>query len=151
MTVRLFHNVAISTNQFRSVLKTFLWSWKEGSKKFQVDYWRFVISTLLLHYFFKKRLNLGHFSQKMDFFQVFRGEMKILMVVLESASKMRWTIREDFSIWLFFKKKNFFLEFSTIFHFKNPKKKNFAKIFDFLKYPREWFISFLTLISNLPS
>ena len=68
---RLLHNAAISTDQFRSVLKTFLWSWKEGSKKFQVDCWRFPISTLLLLNFSKKRLNWAYFSRKMDFFQVF--------------------------------------------------------------------------------
>ena len=103
-------------------------------KKFQVASWRFSISTLLLLYFYEKRLIWAYFNQKMDFFQVFRGQMKILMAVLESASKMRWTIREGFSIWWFFKKKFFFLEISTIFPLQNPKKKIFSKKFIFKNF-----------------
>ena len=66
-------------------------------------------------------------NENVGFFADFQDEIEIMMADLKSASKMRWTIREDFSIWLFFMKKIFFLEFSTIFHFKNPKKKNLRK------------------------
>ena len=121
---RLLHNAAISTDQFRSVLKTFLWSWKEGSKKFQVDCWRFTISTLLLLNFAKKRLNWAYFSQKMDFFQVFQGQMKILMVVLKSVTKMRWTIREEIL------KNKLFSKF-FFFRFWNWKIDEISKFFFF--------------------
>ena len=47
----------------------------------------------------------------MDFFHVFRGEMKILEVDLKSASKISTTIREQFMENKFFSKNFFFQVF----------------------------------------
>ena len=41
---------------------------------------------------------LADFHEKMDFFQDFRNEMKMLKADLKSASKISLTIREDFLI-----------------------------------------------------
>jgi len=50
-----------------------------------------------------------------------------------------------------FLKKNFFFGNLIDFSIPKPEKKKISKIIYFSKFPREWFISFLSLISKLPS
>ena len=72
-------------------------------------------------------------NENVGFFEDFQDEIEIMMADLKSASKMRWTIREDFSIWLFFLKKIFVVGIFDDFSLQKPEKKIFCENIWFFK------------------
>ena len=83
----------MSSEHARPVLKPFVWQYYMNEKKIRKNFSQ--NSDGLKNVTFFHRI-LADFHEKIDFFQDFRNEMKILKADLKSASKISLTIREGF-------------------------------------------------------